>query len=1117
MPVASWAQVSFLGGEWSETAQGRFDDPAYETALNVCLNGLPVEAGAWTRRPGTMFAQTTRNGAPGRVIGFNHKQAQANTLEFTDNHLRIRQGPTLITQNDSVTVTSISTANPAVALLSNAVTWSIGDQGYFTLLSTSCPLLQNRVFALTKIDTTHFSLSDPITGANIDGATLGVSGLAVGTMLNRILDISSPYSSGSWADLRAVQTDIKLANGTTPGMVLLNQSFAPYVLQVVTPPGNNTYATFSLAAANIKDGPYLDPVPGGTLVTPSATIGIITMTLSFNAYDATRAYSIGDYVTNAGNNYKSLVDANLGSAPPSANWVAVSGADAIGPNGFQGSDVGRHVRLLSEPLLYDPAHAYTGGELVTYGGQYPLYQQATYYKATAASTGVYPGTDATKWAIAPNAARWTWGKITGLSNIIDRALAGSVNIGNMTSGGGLAAAFDGVLTQSAAASAEAITSGVTVYLGTVSLSSYVGKNYSGASNQKIQQAIVYPSSDSAVVVSGTYDFGAEFPTRPIVASDYTLTTIYNLRAKASVPSSSSDGTLLGTTGTVTSPFTSQQTIVSGDQTTAWAYVWVEQVTSIQFVSRGLSISYSLANAVAELTLFNPTGSGTSQGFTLQVIGDPLLTTNVIRVWRLGAFSATTSFPTVGTYHEDGRLWLSGAIANRIDGSRSNDPFNFAPTDPDGSVPANSAITYRFNAKDINPVLWMESDERGILCGTQGAEWLVTATTQNLPLSATNIQAHPVSRYGSQNVEPKRAGGVLVFVQRFGRKLLEFFADVFSGRLTAPNLTRNARHLTETFVEELAYQAELAPIIWARRGDGELVGTTYKRENLVSGQLPAFNGWHRHTLGSSRTVESICTGPSTDGNLDALTMVTNDASGVRHVEIMTNIWEEGSNLTTAWFLDDAVTPASFTINVGTQRLTINGLWHLNAKTVTAFVAGVDAGDYVVTNGSITVPIDGTAHSANGTSPLTVASGLLTTSSVIVVGFTYNSDAQLLRGGPQKDSGAATGPAAGKVARIHQFAALLIDTCGGIYASGGSGPTWTYSPAGIAFGSDFNDLDPLLKNADTTQVAEATLVNAVVWAPFKNPYTFDEGQPCWRIARPYPATIGWFSAYQMTQDR
>jgi hypothetical protein len=564
-------------------------------------------------------------------------------------------------------------------------------------------------------------------------------------------------------------------------------------------------------------------------------------------------------------------------------------------------------------------------------------------------------------------------------------------------------------------------------------------------------------------------------------------------------------------------------IPSNDTVTAWNYVWVEQVTSFTNIDAANLVSFVMINAVAELSFFNSPGSGTSQGFTLQVLGDPLLNTVPIRTWRLGTFSNTTGWPTVGTYHEDGRLWLSGVVDNRIDSSRSNDPFNFAPTDPDGSVPDNAGISYKFNAKDINPILGMDSDERGIVCRTQNAEWLVTATTQNLPLSPTNIQAHPVTYYGSENIEARRAGGVLVFVQRFGRKLLEFFPDVFSGRLTAPNLARDAKHLTETGLQEIAYQSELAPIIWARRGDGGLVATTYKRENMMSSQGPAFNGWHRHTLGSGRVVESICTGPSQGGNLDTLTMVTNDtASGVRHVELLTDIWDEGSALTSAWYLDDAVAPSSVAINIGTQRLTINGLWHLNGKTVTAFVSGIDAGDYAVVNGSITVPVDGTANSANGSSPLNIIMnpGVITGSSPMVVGFTYNSDGQVLRDGPQKDSGAATGPAAGKVSRVHQVTALLIDTCGGINCTAWSGSAGgTYAPAGIAFGSFFTagKLFPLLKYPDTTTIPPATLINGVIWMELDNPYTFDEGQPCWRIARPYPATIGWFSAYKQTQDR
>jgi hypothetical protein len=79
-------------------------------------------------------------------------------------------------------------------------------------------------------------------------------------------------------------------------------------------------------AAVFNDGPYLDPFTNGVQATPGAKVGIVTITLAFPAYVATKAYRIGDFVTSGGVNYISLVDQNVGSAPPSANWAATSPA-----------------------------------------------------------------------------------------------------------------------------------------------------------------------------------------------------------------------------------------------------------------------------------------------------------------------------------------------------------------------------------------------------------------------------------------------------------------------------------------------------------------------------------------------------------------------------------------------------------------------------------------------------------------------------------------------------------------------------------------------------------------------------------------------------------------------
>lgn len=1077
------------------------DRPDYRTALNVCLNAFPTEQGSWARRPGFRNCRTTRNGLPGRLFSFDFKQAAPYTLEFTSGHLRFRIGPELV-HIDARTINSISSANPAKVATAPLINWLTGDEMEFHFLGTNNPLLQNRVFTMTVTSATEFTIADSITGAGIDGATLGtfVSGLA-----GRVLDFATPYVGTLWSTLRVVQCDIPTTNDTTPGAVLLHSAIKPYELKVLTPQiDSTTAATFSFGPVVFKDGPYFDPIPGGTLATPSALIGDITLTLSFPAYDAARSYSVGDYVLSGGVNYKSLQDANLNHVP-AANptfWVAVSAADAVGPNGFQGTDAGRMIRLYSEPAIWVAGTTYAAGNVVAYGGTGNAYVGATYWKSLAGSnTGNIPGVDLTKWALFPTGAIWTWGRIIGLSNIIDRVLAGSASIGNMTSGGGLAAAFDGTFSKTAATSAELTGTSGAVTNGTLGgITSFVGKNYSAASDQTIAQATVYPSSD--------FGLAAATAIGPGRATIYNITL--NLRGKASAPANSADGTLIGQT-VLASSVTTPVAIISTDLATAWKYVWVEQITFILYeVVPGNFATFNIGNSIAQVSLFNAPGSGSSQGVTVQIVGDALLYTTPIRSWRLGLYSDTTGWPTCGTYHE-GRLWLSGVIANRIDSSKSNDIFNFAPTNPDGSVSGNNGISYTFNAPTINPIFWLAPDAQGIVCGTQGGEWLVQATQQNVPLTPTTIQAHQVTTNNCANIEPRRTDLTQAVVQVYQRELLEYFADVYSSKFTAQDLTWSGKHLTAAGIAEIAYQQELNSIIWARMGDGSLKGCTYKRKSLVSSQEPEMRGWHRHTHGGGRTVESICMAATADGRLPVLAMVTNDTAGVRHVEMATKMLEETDALADAWMLDDSIEPSS-TVNslapiTGAPYggLTLNGLWHLNGKSVDVFAGGLDCGNpgeghpivtFTVTNGSIFIPYGDSISAGSGQGLFTpdfAASGIR-----IVVGFTYNSDGQIVRANSPAESGSRNGPAFGKLRRTHYVSFAFINA------------------VEVKFGTDFTQLLPAqFRTGGGRKYTPLQVFTGIYRDQPKDEDSFD-GMLCWRVARPYPLMISAAGQYLHTKD-
>lgn len=344
----------------------------------------------------------------------------------------------------------------------------------------------------------------------------------------------------------------------------------------------------------------------------------------------------------------------------------------------------------------------------------------------------------------------------------------------------------------------------------------------------------------------------------------------------------------------------------------------------------------------------------SSEVSVVLLGDQqtLLYNLPINTWMVGVYANSVGWPTCGSYYE-GRLWLGGVVKNRFDASVSNDPFNFQPTALDGTVGDANGISEEFNSDDQNTIYWMEPTASGLLCGTKKGEWLIAASNQNDPITPTSVQAHRVTKVGCFNQLPCHTPLTMVVIQRYTRLLFEFFPDLFSGKITAPNLNSFSKHLTAPGVAELAYQSELAPIVWARNNDGSLVGWTYQRKSAMATNEPDFVGGHRHALGSGRTVASLCVASSPDQTSDATLMTTVDpTTGIYHVEQMSRLLDPADALTSAWFVDDAVTPSG--LLAGPTGVTFYGLWHLNGKTVSVVCGGLDCGDFLVANGQVMVP-------------------------------------------------------------------------------------------------------------------------------------------------------------------
>ena len=496
------------------------------------------------------------------------------------------------------------------------------------------------------------------------------------------------------------------------------------------------------------------------MLTPSGVGPSFTAQIGYNAWSSTTAYSIGDFVSDAGNAYQSLTEGNLNNDPTThpLNWQQVNAGAAVGVNGFQAGDVGRLIRLLSEPAAWAPGTGYSAGQAVQYNN--------AYYVAQTSTVGQEPDTNISAWLPTTSlaVACWMWGRISAVN-----------------------------------------------------------------------------SSSNATVV------------------------------------------------------------LLGDQ---------------------------------QALLYNA----------------------VINTWRIGTYSDAVGWPTCGAYYA-GRLWLGGVVPNRFDASMTNDIFVFSPTAEDGTVGDANAIDEVFNSDEKATIYWFEPGASGLHVGTKKGEWLIAASTLKDPITPTSIQADRSSKVGCAPILPATTPMTLVVVQRFTRLIYELFPDLYSGKITAPNLNSMSKHLTSPGLAEITYQSELAPIVWGRNADNSLVGWTYRRSAPRAESDPDFVGGHRHTLGSGRSVSGISMSATPSQTSDGLVLVTKDANNVYHIEQMTRILDPSDLLTSAWFVDDAVTPSGMTVNYTNGvavSVTFYGYWHLNGATISAVCGGLDLGDYPVANGSFTVP-------------------------------------------------------------------------------------------------------------------------------------------------------------------
>lgn len=333
------------------------------------------------------------------------------------------------------------------------------------------------------------------------------------------------------------------------------------------------------------------------------------------------------------------------------------------------------------------------------------------------------------------------------------------------------------------------------------------------------------------------------------------------------------------------------------------------------------------------------------------------------IWGLGKWSGTTGYPYAAIFWQN-RLVFCGTNnqPNAVEGSVIGDFTNFAPTQVDSTVDPVNAVSWLLNDNQVNAIRALvtagsaQTMQLGIL--TSGSEKIMQPAVSSQALGPNNVQAYEETHFGSAaNVQPIRVVKSALFVDRSGLKVHEWTFNWQVNGYVGPDLAVLAEHIPKPGLARSAYQQLPHGIAWYLRGDGQLVGLTYLRDQGVI-------AWHRHRLGGQyyggpARVESIACIPSPDGTSDELWLaVLRTVNGVilRSIEVMTPYFDDQPT-EEAVFVDCSVTTA-LTFPAGIAGIT--GL--TNTAKADADPSWGGTGTLTVAGGS--VPAAGTILRMNG---------------------------------------------------------------------------------------------------------------------------------------------------------
>ena len=268
MARVSTILTNFRAGELSPKLSGRIDLQKYAEGCDTLDNMVVYPSGGITRRPGSYYAGSSKDGGKIRLINFEFSDEQAYVLEFGANYIRFFKDGGILTEATK-SITAATSANPVV-ITSAGHGYSNGDRVFIASVGGMTEL-NNREFTVANKTTDTFELS------GIDGS--GFTTYTSGGTCGKIVEVTTTYSVTEIFEINHAQSaDV---------LYLAHKDHEPAKLT------RTTATSFTLTDIDFIDGPWLDENVTTTTLYASAATGSVTVTASADLFSSD---DVGRYI-----------------------------------------------------------------------------------------------------------------------------------------------------------------------------------------------------------------------------------------------------------------------------------------------------------------------------------------------------------------------------------------------------------------------------------------------------------------------------------------------------------------------------------------------------------------------------------------------------------------------------------------------------------------------------------------------------------------------------------------------------------------------------------------------------------------------------------------------------